>query len=195
MLAQPATRGAGVGEMAVDETPERARMAGDRQMSQLVDDHVVEHRWRAHHQPPAERKRASARSASPACPLIPDCDLVGLDAHLTRTCRDTVVNRTTGLRTQPCHEELGGRPWLHESADDDEAIVVDTDACPMTSVEGGDRDDPMMLAAEQDPAAGTEPGSRRESRPPNFDSTLVSLDPAPVPGDKVCRFPLGRPPR
>src|SRR4051794_914447 len=56
--------------MLFDELPEAPRVVRLAQMTQLVDDHVVEYVERREHEPPVERQRATGGARPPARALV-----------------------------------------------------------------------------------------------------------------------------
>ena len=74
VLAQPGSLLAPVRAALLDEPPEAARVVGDAQVAELVDDHVVEHLGGREHESPVEGERAAGRAGAPQRALGADPD-------------------------------------------------------------------------------------------------------------------------
>ena len=110
VIAQPAACGACVGKMPIDQPPEAPRMAVDLEVRQLVNDDVVEHRRRAHHQAPAEGQRSAARGTPPPRLLVSNRDSFRCETHLRSTHSDSFLDRRSCAVAQPAIQDLGRRP-------------------------------------------------------------------------------------
>jgi hypothetical protein len=150
ILAQPAAAALEFRAMRADDQPELGGMVWFDQVSQFVDDDVIEDGGRGHDQPPVEGEIAPARAAAPLRSLAHDIDAAGLHAHLGRTLRQLGRDVVPGLTPKPglqrpTHIDLTA--FGHSDSDDGPALIDQRMSAPRRL---GQYLDAHLSAAQQD---------------------------------------------